>query len=146
MSLLKEAQQIQFFSGQGGSNDYCNQFEQTPFILASLKTTPWTAVSDWRMKKKCKYSGWMLIPVCRKEKKALSVNTGLHYRTAICSILSFNQQRNPSSPNHLQSSLFPCQCNHLLSQNVWVWFIIWFFSEWIFVACSCTNSLIATPL
>lgn len=27
-------------SGEKSSNDYSNQFEQTPFILASLKTTP----------------------------------------------------------------------------------------------------------
>lgn len=31
---------IAVVSGQEGFNDYSNQFEQTPFILASLKTTP----------------------------------------------------------------------------------------------------------
>lgn len=31
---------IVVLSGQEGFNDYSNQFEQMPFILASLKTTP----------------------------------------------------------------------------------------------------------
>lgn len=66
------------------------------FILASLKTTPWTAVSDWKVwGKNVNVSGWMLTSGCktrrgsteREHRAALQEVT----RSSISNIIHHNQ-------------------------------------------------------
>lgn len=95
------------------------------FILASLKTTPWTAVSDWGMRKRCECSGWILTSGCqtrrgsteREHSAALQEVT----RSAISNIIHRNQ---------ITRGLFRLRDFYRFDLYLWITIMSYLWNQW----------------